>query len=51
MSFSDAPFLMPSQLVGVGATLRAGEAHRVIVNRLAAFLRRFLIAPASESKR
>jgi hypothetical protein len=41
-SFSDAPFVMPSQLRGTGSTLSARESYARIVSRLADFFDHFL---------
>lgn len=41
-SFSDAPFLMPSQLRGTGSTLSARESYARIVSHLTAFFDHFV---------
>ena len=42
MSFSDAPFLMPTLLQGTGSTLSANEAHRRFIRFTLAFFDHYL---------
>jgi hypothetical protein len=42
MSFSDAPFLMPTQMQGTGSTLSADRAEQLIVERVVDFFGHYL---------
>ncbi|HVT37642.1 MAG TPA: alpha/beta fold hydrolase [Gemmatimonadaceae bacterium] len=50
MTFSDAPFELPAQLVGVGATLRPAEAYSLVIGYVVAFLDHVLRGRASTLK-